>query len=205
MTTPHFRKHSQQSQTPGSDPKARLMAPSHVPLRNSCEECSTSKLKCMSAWAALDRHRCQRLTCSPGSSQKPSCVRCSKRGLLCEYKPQKRAGRRPGRSRSIVDENCSTSGSGSDTRPSPSNSRLSSVSSTAPTDTSLDLERFSADGPMDWETTLSSVCPELGTDYSSTLDRTHSDLSHRCQIHDEQRFCQTRFRYDPGHIREPRI
>jgi hypothetical protein len=153
------------------------MAPSHVPLRNSCEECSTSKLKCMSAWAALDRHRCQRLTCSPGSSQKPSCVRCSKRGLLCEYKPQKRAGRRPGRSRSIVDENCSTSGSGSDTRPSPSNSRLSSVSSTAPTDTSLDLERFSADGPMDWETTLSSACPELATDYSSTLDRTHSDLS----------------------------
>ena len=44
-------------------------------LRNSCHACASSKLKC--------------------SQDKPSCSRCAKRGLNCEYVAAKQGGRKP--------------------------------------------------------------------------------------------------------------
>ncbi|KAK2767084.1 hypothetical protein FQN54_006403 [Arachnomyces sp. PD_36] len=48
--------------------------PSAPKLRDSCHACSASKVKC--------------------SRQKPSCARCAKRGLPCEYLATRRAGRK---------------------------------------------------------------------------------------------------------------
>ncbi|KAH8703360.1 hypothetical protein BGW36DRAFT_403776 [Talaromyces proteolyticus] len=45
-------------------------------LRDSCNRCAASKLKC--------------------SKDKPTCARCAKRGMLCEYFLTKRAGRKQG-------------------------------------------------------------------------------------------------------------
>ncbi|KAI1378725.1 aflatoxin regulatory protein-domain-containing protein [Hypoxylon crocopeplum] len=46
-------------------------------LRNSCHHCASSKLKC--------------------SQEKPTCSRCAKRGLTCEYLAAKQGGRKPNR------------------------------------------------------------------------------------------------------------
>ena len=50
-------------------------APDRPKLRNSCHICASSKLKC--------------------SQDKPTCSRCAKRGLECEYVAAKQGGRRP--------------------------------------------------------------------------------------------------------------
>jgi hypothetical protein len=50
-------------------------------LRNSCDACATSKLKC--------------------SQDKPTCTRCAKRGLFCEYVVAKRGGRKSSNRSSI--------------------------------------------------------------------------------------------------------
>ncbi|KAJ9605942.1 hypothetical protein H2200_009791 [Cladophialophora chaetospira] len=59
-----------------------------LPLRNSCEACASSKLRC--------------------SKEKPTCNRCAKRGVNCEYFITKRAGRKPG-SRSSINRGSSSS------------------------------------------------------------------------------------------------
>ena len=48
--------------------------PAGPKLRDSCEVCASSKIKC--------------------SKEKPTCARCAKRGLRCEYFEAKRAGRK---------------------------------------------------------------------------------------------------------------
>ncbi|KAF2178408.1 hypothetical protein K469DRAFT_718222 [Zopfia rhizophila CBS 207.26] len=58
--------------------------PDRPKLRNSCHACASSKLKC--------------------SQDKPTCSRCAKRGLTCEYVAAKRGGRKPN-SRSNISEN----------------------------------------------------------------------------------------------------
>lgn len=55
--------------------QAQPFAPDRLKLRNSCKACAASKLKC-SQW-------------------KPSCARCLKRHLPCEYVVAKRGGRKP--------------------------------------------------------------------------------------------------------------
>lgn len=55
--------------------------PDRLKLRNSCHACAASKLKC--------------------SQDKPSCNRCAKRGLACEYVAAKRGGRKPNNRPSI--------------------------------------------------------------------------------------------------------
>ncbi|KAF2017046.1 hypothetical protein BU24DRAFT_420070 [Aaosphaeria arxii CBS 175.79] len=57
--------------TTASTPPAPAPAPK---LRDSCEACAASKLKC---------HK-----------QKPTCSRCAKRGITCQYLATRRAGRR---------------------------------------------------------------------------------------------------------------
>ncbi|KAJ5742863.1 hypothetical protein N7533_009965 [Penicillium manginii] len=51
--------------------------PTGLKLRDSCNRCAASKIKC--------------------SKEKPTCSRCSKQGRPCEYFATKRAGRKPGR------------------------------------------------------------------------------------------------------------
>ncbi|KAJ5242261.1 uncharacterized protein N7469_000588 [Penicillium citrinum] len=51
--------------------------PTSLKLRDSCNRCAASKIKC--------------------SKEKPTCSRCAKQGRPCEYFATKRAGRKPGR------------------------------------------------------------------------------------------------------------
>ena len=60
--------------TPSSSVGRRPTAPAAPKLRESCQVCASSKLKC--------------------SKEKPTCSRCAKRGLICEYVTAKRGGRR---------------------------------------------------------------------------------------------------------------
>lgn len=56
-------------------------APAVPKLRDSCHACASSKLKC--------------------SKEKPTCSRCTKRGITCEYVATKRGGRRQDRRPSV--------------------------------------------------------------------------------------------------------
>ncbi|OCT50010.1 hypothetical protein CLCR_07194 [Cladophialophora carrionii] len=79
-----------------------------LPLRNSCDACASAKLRCI--------------------KEKPTCHRCAKRGLTCEYVAIKRAGRKPG-SRSSVNEGSTNSSTG---RPRPPQRTQSLQSSSVP-------------------------------------------------------------------------
>lgn len=58
-------------------------------LRNSCEACASSKLKC--------------------AKEKPKCSRCAKRGLACDYFLVKKAGRKPNSRPSVARTSSSNS------------------------------------------------------------------------------------------------
>ncbi len=75
--------------TPSSSDGRRSTAPAAPKLRDSCQVCASSKLKC--------------------SKEKPTCSRCAKRGLICEYVTSKRWGRKH--------EDRSRNNSGSNTSP----------------------------------------------------------------------------------------
>ncbi|KAB2572093.1 Monodictyphenone cluster transcription factor [Lasiodiplodia theobromae] len=66
------------AETQSSDvsPRRRSTGAAGPKLRDSCDGCATSKLKC--------------------SKEKPVCARCAKRGMKCEYFATKRAGRKLG-------------------------------------------------------------------------------------------------------------
>ncbi|KUJ11676.1 uncharacterized protein LY89DRAFT_739099 [Mollisia scopiformis] len=73
-------------------------------LRSSCHACAASKLRC--------------------SREKPTCSRCSKRGVPCEYVAAKRGGRKPN---SRPSTSTTVTGSGSENRsPSASNTAVNS-------------------------------------------------------------------------------
>ncbi|KAK9418012.1 putative Zn(2)-C6 fungal-type domain-containing protein [Seiridium unicorne] len=77
------------STTPMNDGKQKPTAAS-AKLRDSCEACATSKVRC--------------------NKEKPSCLRCTKRGLICEYVVTRRVGRKKyGRSSGTGDEGSSSS------------------------------------------------------------------------------------------------
>ena len=59
---------------PSSPVSRRLTAPAAPKLRDSCHACASSKLRC--------------------TKEKPTCSRCAKRGLSCEYVATKRGGRK---------------------------------------------------------------------------------------------------------------
>ena len=61
--------------TPSSSTHRHTTARDRPKLRNSCHACASSKLKC--------------------SQEKPTCSRCAKRGLTCEYIAAKQGGRKP--------------------------------------------------------------------------------------------------------------
>ncbi len=61
--------------TPSTSTHGHATAPDRPKLRNSCHACASSKLKC--------------------SQEKPTCSRCAKGGLTCEYVAAKRGGRKP--------------------------------------------------------------------------------------------------------------
>lgn len=61
--------------TPSTSTHGHTSAPYRPKLRNSCHACASSKLKC--------------------SQEKPTCIRCAKGGLTCEYIAAKRGGRKP--------------------------------------------------------------------------------------------------------------
>ena len=61
--------------TPFTSTHGHATAPDRPKLRNSCHVCASSKLKC--------------------SQDKPTCSRCAKRGLTCEYVAAKPGGRKP--------------------------------------------------------------------------------------------------------------
>ena len=69
--------HSRRPALPTSSSSAQRQskAPDLPKLRNSCHTCASSKLKC--------------------SQDKPTCARCAKRGLKCEYVAAKQGGRKP--------------------------------------------------------------------------------------------------------------
>ncbi|KAH8810946.1 putative C6 transcription factor [Xylogone sp. PMI_703] len=60
-----------------STPSGRTITQTAPKLRDSCHACAASKLKCY--------------------KEKPTCSRCAKRGITCEYVAVKRAGRKPSR------------------------------------------------------------------------------------------------------------
>jgi Aflatoxin regulatory protein/Fungal Zn(2)-Cys(6) binuclear cluster domain len=70
--------------TPSTSTHGHTTVPDRPKLRNSCHACASSKLKC--------------------SQEKPTCSRCAKRGLTCEYVAAKRGGRKPN-SRSSISDN----------------------------------------------------------------------------------------------------
>lgn len=61
--------------TVGSLPASARRSSAAPKLRDSCQGCAASKLKC--------------------SRERPTCARCAKRGMVCEYFVTKRGGRRP--------------------------------------------------------------------------------------------------------------
>ncbi|BDD63699.1 hypothetical protein MAP00_008564 [Monascus purpureus] len=61
--------------TLGSLPASARRSSVAPKLRDSCQGCAVSKLKC--------------------SRERPTCARCAKRGMVCEYFVTKRGGRRP--------------------------------------------------------------------------------------------------------------
>jgi len=69
--------------TSSSSTGRRATAPAAPKLRDSCHACASSKLKC---------HK-----------EKPTCSRCTKRGIACEYIATKRAGRKHSSRLSIND------------------------------------------------------------------------------------------------------
>lgn len=78
--------------TPSSSTSRRsTTAPVAPKLRDSCRACASSKLKCY--------------------KEKPTCSRCAKRGLICEYVVTKRGGRKQESQSSINDSNTATSSS----------------------------------------------------------------------------------------------
>ncbi|KAI4159433.1 MAG: hypothetical protein LQ342_006603 [Letrouitia transgressa] len=62
--------------TPSSSATRRRTAPTAPKLRDSCQACASSKLKCF--------------------KEKPTCSRCAKRGIICEYVATKRGGHKHG-------------------------------------------------------------------------------------------------------------
>lgn len=58
-------------------------------LRDSCDHCSNSKVRCDSESCQLPKTTSTNL--SPES--KPSCLRCREKGFQCEYSPARRIGR----------------------------------------------------------------------------------------------------------------
>ncbi|KAH8589384.1 aflatoxin regulatory protein-domain-containing protein [Bisporella sp. PMI_857] len=82
MTTIHS---PQQLPTPTSSSTSRrnTTAPAAPKLRDSCHACALSKLKCY--------------------KEKPTCSRCAKRGITCEYVATKRGGRKHSNRASIND------------------------------------------------------------------------------------------------------
>ena len=86
--------HSPPPQLPRKLPSApstgrRTTAPAAPKLRDSCDACASSKLKC---------HK-----------EKPTCSRCAKRGIACAYVATKRAGRKHSRRLSVYNSSGSTS------------------------------------------------------------------------------------------------
>ena len=63
--------------TPSTSTHRHTTARDRPKMRNSCHACASSKLKC--------------------SQEKPTCSRCAKRGLTCEYIAAKQGGRKPNR------------------------------------------------------------------------------------------------------------
>ncbi|KAK1763352.1 aflatoxin regulatory protein-domain-containing protein [Phialemonium atrogriseum] len=83
--------------TPSPSTSRRSAAPAGPKLRDSCYACASSKVKC---------HK-----------EKPTCSRCAKRGLVCEYVATRRGGRTNHERRSTVSEgsSCTTTASSSST------------------------------------------------------------------------------------------
>lgn len=71
--------------TPSSSLHGRTTPPAAPKLRDSCHACAVSKLKCF--------------------KEKPTCSRCARRGITCEYVATKRAGRKAIRRTSVGSEN----------------------------------------------------------------------------------------------------
>jgi hypothetical protein len=84
-----------QTESAMNPPSSSSLGANSPGLRNSCEACAAAKLRC--------------------PKEKPTCHRCAKRGIVCEYFAIKRAGRKPG-SRSNINGNGS-SGSASNNVP----------------------------------------------------------------------------------------
>ncbi|QKX52969.1 uncharacterized protein TRUGW13939_00040 [Talaromyces rugulosus] len=59
---------------PPARPARRSTAPTAPKLRDTCDACAASKVKC--------------------NKEKPTCARCAKRGVVCEYVVTKRSGRK---------------------------------------------------------------------------------------------------------------
>ena len=76
------------SPPPGASTDPKTIAPAAPKLRESCDPCATSKLKC--------------------SKEKPTCARCAKRGITCEYVATKRGGRKPINRSSISEKRTSS-------------------------------------------------------------------------------------------------
>src|SRR5947208_442156 len=74
--------------TPSSSAGRRSTAPAAPKLRDSCHACASSKLKCY--------------------KEKPTCSRCAKRGITCEYVATKRGGRKH-ENRSSINDSSNTS------------------------------------------------------------------------------------------------
>lgn len=74
--------------TTGQRSARRSMVPAAPKLRDSCHACATSKVRC--------------------NKQKPTCARCAKRGVACEYFVAQRAGRKT-ETRALRGSSCSAS------------------------------------------------------------------------------------------------
>lgn len=132
-----------------------MPAPSGVKLRDSCDACASSKVKC--------------------SKEKPNCYRCSERGLICQYLVTQKTGRKQ-RRRDTRSENGESAASGQDVvRPLSSESHYSPQSDPAvarldPTTAQLDA----ASGFSIFDSPFSSL--EGSTGFDSSLEDFISSL-----------------------------
>lgn len=125
----------------------RSISPTGRKLRSTCNNCAASKIKC--------------------SREKPTCTRCAKRGLACEYFETKRAGRKQG-SRSTT-----TSNSANANFPSVAQTQIQIQDNHNPPMTAFDSEMLASPGVMD---TLPTLADPMASTPATTANYDFDDF-----------------------------
>ncbi|KAH7303315.1 aflatoxin regulatory protein-domain-containing protein [Stachybotrys elegans] len=152
------------SSTPTTSPSSRSAPPAAGPkLRDSCHACASSKVKC---------HK-----------EKPTCSRCAKRGITCEYFVTRRGGRPNHERRSTITGSHTGSSTMTTKKNIPALSMWLASNSMLPTDLAMSL-MVPHPSPQSTTTTPSAnfitdacpVDPALGSLSESLADLNNTDI-----------------------------